>query len=103
MPRWKPCNRAMTKAWWAACVRLRTHEAEHKEIGREHSKIIEKFLKEPDIYTDATDGADAVVQADAAIDQDLAWLEDEAQKAQHAIDPYRAPFDCPDEGTEDET
>jgi hypothetical protein len=103
MPRWKPCNRATREAWRAAWARLRKHEAEHEAIGREHRKVMETFLTELDIYTDATDRADAVAQADAVINDDLARLEAEAQEAQTAIDPFRAPFDCPDDGTEDES
>jgi predicted secreted Zn-dependent protease len=103
MPRWNPRNPAMKAAWRVAWTRLRAHEAEHEAIGREHRTIMEEVLKELDIYSDATDRADAVAQAQAFINDDLARLEKEQQDAQDAIDPFRPPFDCPDEETEAET
>ncbi|MGH2534952.1 MAG: DUF922 domain-containing protein [Thermomicrobiales bacterium] len=103
MPRWRPRNRAMREAWQAAWDRLRRHEAEHEEIGRTHREIIEEFLRDLDIYTDATDRDDAIAQADEAINKDLARLEGEHQQAQDAIDPFRPPFDCPDDETEEAT
>lgn len=100
MPEWEPCNRAMRAAWRAASRHLRQHEGEHEDIGEEHRTIMAEFLTELDIYTDATNRADAIEQANESIDRDLEWLEDEQQKAQEAIDPFRAPLDCPDEETE---
>jgi hypothetical protein len=96
MPQWSPSNAAMRRAWTRSHGILRAHEARHEAIATGWKERLPGRLTGLDLTLSATNRTDAEAEAPTAADGDWQGWINQHQADQSAIDPFTAPFDCPD-------